>query len=1188
MSSKVSLWRSLRTRATFFTLAVFVMGIVSLSLHASRMLREDMERVLGEQQFQAVSMMARDIDDGLTLRMLALQAVAQLATPALLADPPALQAWLTQKPIVLNLFNGGAWVAATDGVAIADVPLSSRRTGTSYIGVDVVASVLTHGRPLISRPLLGKKRQLPLFAIVVPIHDAHGHVIGVISGLTDLDKPNFLDKIAQGRFGQTGGYLLIAPQHGMIVSSTDKTRNMQPVPAPGLNAMHDRYMQGFEGYGLAVSSQGVEELSAAKGIPAAGWFLVVRMPTAEAFAPIHDMLQRMLLATLLLTLLTGVLTWWILKRQLSPLVDTAQSMRALAQANTAQPLTVTRDDEIGQLIDSFNLLLHNHHQREASLRASEAFKHTVINSLDAAIAVVDVNGVVVAMNGRWQQVALDQGFAPGLTAPQTGLGTHCLASGHPDGRQQAEAGLRAVLEGRLPSFSHDYPCHNLTTQATRWFGMNIMPLGQGEAGGAVIAYTDITDRRHAQDHLAQMNKRLRALIEGIPDPIFFKDGTGRWLITNESAKRLYRLHGIDWEGKTEPELCQLQPELAASHQNGLASDEQTWANGHMSLFAETVINAEGTAQHFEVRKIPILDDSGARQSLLIIGRDVTELRNTEDTLRIAATAFEAQQGMVITDAQRTILQVNRTFTLITGYSAEEVVGKNPRILASGRQNADFYERMTQALDADGVWTGELWNQRKNGTVYPESLSISAVRDAAGVTTHYVGIFSDITERIQAQAQIDNLAFYDPLTQLPNRRLLLDRLEQAIHASTRHTRKNALLFVDLDNFKTLNDTLGHQQGDLLLVQAAQRLKTCIHDGDTVARLGSDEFVVILENLSQDEMAAATDAEEVGTRILEAFQTDFTLEAGNHHATLSIGITLFGDVTAESRNEPLKRAELAMFQAKASGRNTLCFFEPKMQAEVSIRAALEADLREAVAQQQLLLHYQPQVVGAGRITGVEALVRWQHPHRGMVSPAAFIPLAEDCGLILPIGQWVLETACTQLAAWAVHPDMAHLTMAVNVSAGQFRQANFVDNVLATLARTRANPKRLKLELTESMLVDDVQAIIAKMEVLKMSGISFSLDDFGTGYSSLAYLKRLPLNQLKIDQGFVRNIVTDPNDATIAKMIVVLAESMGLSVIAEGVELQAQADFLAHLGCHAYQGYLFDKPLPLAELEAQFKPE
>jgi EAL domain-containing protein (putative c-di-GMP-specific phosphodiesterase class I) len=273
---------------------------------------------------------------------------------------------------------------------------------------------------------------------------------------------------------------------------------------------------------------------------------------------------------------------------------------------------------------------------------------------------------------------------------------------------------------------------------------------------------------------------------------------------------------------------------------------------------------------------------------------------------------------------------------------------------------------------------------------------------------------------------------------------------------------------------------------------------------------------------------------------------------------------------------------MFQAKAAGRNMLRFFDARMQAEVSAHAALEADLREAVQKQQFLLHYQPQVVGPGRITGVEALVRWQHPQRGMVPPAEFIPRAEESALILPIGQWVLETACAQLAAWANRPALAHLTMAVNVSAHQFRQSDFVDSVLATLARTNANPKRLKLELTESMLIDDVEAVITRMGALKAYGVAFSLDDFGTGYSSLAYLKRLPLDQLKIDQGFVRNIVTDPNDAAIAKMVVVLAESLGLAVIAEGVELQAQADFLAHLGCHAYQGYLFSKPLPLESLE------
>jgi diguanylate cyclase (GGDEF)-like protein len=494
--------------------------------------------------------------------------------------------------------------------------------------------------------------------------------------------------------------------------------------------------------------------------------------------------------------------------------------------------------------------------------------------------------------------------------------------------------------------------------------------------------------------------------------------------------------------------------------------------------------------------------------------------------------------------------------------------------------------MTATLESEGSWIGEIWSRRKNGEEYPEWLSISAVKDDHGLTTHFVAIFNDITERVDALVQIDTLAFYDPLTDLPNRRLLLDRLEQALHASTRHARKSALLFVDLDNFKTINDTLGHHQGDQLLVQVAQRLKTCIRDGDTLARLGSDEFVVMLEDLSEDDIEAATQSETVGGNILSAFHQDFALDQGTHHSTPSIGITLFGGAALEGSDQPLKRAELAMFKAKAAGRNTLRFFDTGMQAEVSTRAALEADLREAITSQQFLLHYQPQVVGAGRVTGVEALVRWQHPQRGMVSPMEFIPLAEETGLILPIGQWVLETACAQLAAWASEPSMAHLTMAVNVSARQFRQTDFVNSVRASLARTHATPRLLKLELTESMLVDDIEAVIAKMGELKAQGVTFSLDDFGTGYSSLAYLKRLPLDQLKIDQGFVRNIVSDANDAAIARMVVALADSMGLSVIAEGVELQAQADFLAHQGCHAYQGYLFSKPLTLEALEGKLR--
>jgi diguanylate cyclase (GGDEF)-like protein len=495
--------------------------------------------------------------------------------------------------------------------------------------------------------------------------------------------------------------------------------------------------------------------------------------------------------------------------------------------------------------------------------------------------------------------------------------------------------------------------------------------------------------------------------------------------------------------------------------------------------------------------------------------------------------------------------------------------------------------MTESLACNGTWQGEIWNRRKDGEVYPEWLNISAVKDDAGRVTHYVAIFTDISERKSAASQIQHLAYYDSLTGLPNRRLLMDRLEQALTASARHRRRSALLFVDLDNFKMINDTLGHQQGDLLLEQTAMRLSSCSREGDTVARLGGDEFVVMLEDLSETDLEAATQAEAVGEKILAALSQIYQLGASSYHVTPSIGITLFDGQKQEAAVEPLKRSELAMYRVKSAGRNGVCFFEPQMQDQVTTRATLEADLREAVGRGELVLHYQAQVVGEGRLTGAEALARWQHPRRGLVSPLEFIPLAEETGLILPVGQWVMETACAQLARWATLPAMAHLSVAVNVSARQLHHKDFVSTVLAVLDRTGANPKNLKLELTESLLVADVEDTISKMAALKSRGVGFSLDDFGTGYSSLSYLKRLPLDQLKIDQSFVRNILSDPNDAAIAKMVIVLAGSLGLTVIAEGVEMEAQRDFLARQGCHAYQGYFFSRPLPLAEFERFCNP-
>ncbi len=576
----------------------------------------------------------------------------------------------------------------------------------------------------------------------------------------------------------------------------------------------------------------------------------------------------------------------------------------------------------------------------------------------------------------------------------------------------------------------------------------------------------------------------------------------------------------------------------------------------------------------------------AAGSMLIVAASAVvlylrESQKAEVDLRVAATAFESQEGMLVTDAENVILRINRAFTDITGYTAEEVVGRTPRMLRSGRHDTAFYAAMRETIQRTGSWQGEIWNRRKNGEVYPEWLSITAVKGSAGIITHYVGTLNDISLRKAAEEEIKYLAFYDFLTRLPNRRLLLDRLQQTLAVSARSGRMGALLFVDLDNFKDLNDTLGHSQGDLLLRQAAQRFTACVREGDTVARLGGDEFVVMLEDLSENPQEAATQAEIVGEKILAALNQPYPLAGREYHCTSSIGITLFSG-HQESVEELLKQADLAMYQAKAAGRNSLRFFDPGMQAAVTARAALEDDLRQGVQKDQFLLYYQPQVDGEGRLTGAEALMRWEHPQRGLVSPAEFIPAAEESGLILPLGHWVLETAGTQLATWAARAEMAHLTLAVNISARQFRHPDFVDQVLAVLDRTGADPQKLKLELTESLLLDDVEDVIAKMTALKAHGVGFSLDDFGTGYSSLSYLKRLPLDQLKIDRSFVRDVLTDPNDAAIARTIVALGQSLGLSVIAEGVETEEQRDFLASHGCLAYQGYLFGRPLPPEVLE------
>ena len=555
-----------------------------------------------------------------------------------------------------------------------------------------------------------------------------------------------------------------------------------------------------------------------------------------------------------------------------------------------------------------------------------------------------------------------------------------------------------------------------------------------------------------------------------------------------------------------------------------------------------------------------------------------QLRASEQKLRRMLET--TQEGFWMVDPEHRILEVNPALCAMLERSRSEIIGANLFDLLRTSDHPVF-------LAAAGVRNGganrfEMALRRPDGSLLACEFSITRMQDDEGNPSGLFALISDITQRKQAEEQIRNLAFYDVLTQLPNRRLLLDRLGQALAASHRSGQFGAILFLDLDNFKTVNDTQGHDVGDLLLTEVARRLRASVRDDDTVARLGGDEFVVLLEGLHSAQAIAAAQVETVAEKLREAINQPISIQGREFHSTPSIGVCLFFNHQVRV-DELLKRADVAMYQAKDAGRNAIRFFDPAMQAALDARIALLADLRHALAQEQFHLEYQAQVDLQGCIVGAEVLLRWRHPERGPISPGHFIPLAEESNLIVEIGHWVLQTACDQIRSWRENPAARGLRLAVNVSARQFRQNNFVQQVEAALRTSGISPAQLKLELTESLVLHNVADTIAKMQALKNLGVGFAMDDFGTGHSSLSYLKQLPLDQLKIDQSFVRDVATDPNDAAIVQTIIVMAKSLGLDVIAEGVETEAQLAFLRAHDCPAFQGYLFSRPVALAQFEA-----
>lgn len=702
----------------------------------------------------------------------------------------------------------------------------------------------------------------------------------------------------------------------------------------------------------------------------------------------------------------------------------------------------------------------------------------------------------------------------------------------------------------------------------------------GEIFGVVLVFSDVTEKYRVESELQAAEERFRSTFMHIPNPLTIQGPDGILIDCNAAFCKSTGYAREECLGRSTADLkLWLHPEQR------LAMLEHLERDGRVDEFELQMVCRNGKLRTLLLSARYIEQGPGAR--LLFVTRDVTELRKAERDKEESDAHLRAFYeldlvGLAVLAPGVGWLRVNNSLCQMVGYSEQELLK-----MTTGEpthpddREADIVQlRRLLARQIDG-FTLEKRLVHKSGRIIPVRVVVRVIRKPDGYVDYVVVMVEDISEQKAAEERIQQLAFSDALTGLPNRRLIQDRVIRAIAGCARSGRSGALMLIDLDNFKLLNDLYGHHVGDMLLQQVADRLLGAVRESDTVARVGGDEFVVLLDDLSEQPQDAASQAKQVGDKILAALGRPYQLADHEHRNTPSIGISLFGS-DGSLFDDLFKQADLAMYQAKTAGRNTLRFFDPEMQSIVSNRAILEAELGEGIKSNQFVLYYQPQVLDDGGLVGAEVLIRWLHPQRGMVFPSDFISLAEDTGLIRPIGQWVLEEACRQLAEWAKKPALEHLSLAVNVSAKQLHQDDFAEQVEAVLGRTGANPRRLKLELTESLLVSDTEATVAKMSRLKAKGVSFSLDDFGTGYSSLVYLKRLPLAQLKIDQGFVRDILIDNNDAAIAKTIIALAGSLGLSVIAEGVETEAQRDFLAIHGCRAYQGYLYGRPLQLEAFE------
>ena len=1022
----------------------------------------------------------------------------------------------------------------------------------------------------------------PTAFLTAPVLE-NGVLIGVLALQLDVSRLESVtaDRTGLGRTGET----VLAQKDGNDAYYTGPLRHIEDaayryrVPLQQAASPMQEALAGDRGQGVIRDYVGIEGVAAWRYLPALGWGMVVKIDTAEALAPTARLRRITYIALALFLLFSGVVAYFLgrgLSRPIQNLTRVADRIAAGDLSQRAPPREGI--DELERLAHAFNhmtdALADARHNLEAQvearsheLREISALQNEILDKAGALVVVLDREGRIRRFN-RACEALTQYSFAE--------------VEGHfvwdflltPEELENARGEAFSVLARNPQALQRTYTNYWVARDGTRrlieWTNSLLLD-AQGEMEFMVSIGTDVTEKRLADAALKESAQRLNEAQRIAQLGSWELDLASGQLTWSDEIFRLFEIDKTAFGASYEAFLNAIHPEdrerVNQAYTDSLAS-RTPYEIAHRLRMPDRRI--KWVNERCETR----YDEQGKALRSTGTVQDITELKQAEEALRLYANVFEhSGEAILITDSAQHILAANPAFSRLTGYAIDDIQGANPSILASGLTPAETYQSMSAALEEAGYWQGEVVDQRKDGTLYPKWMAISEVRDREGNITHYVASFTDISERKQAEAQISQLAYHDALTGLLNRFSLNSQMEQALAMARREHRALAVMFLDMDRFKIINDTLGHAVGDELLIIVAHRLRENVRDSDIVARLGGDEFVVVLT-----EVEDATAAARLADKILHVLTQTYRIGENELHSTASIGLAFYPNDGKDSETL-MKNADTAMYHAKSQGRNNVQFFTAEMNQIALKRLMLDQDLRVAVEAKQFVLHYQPQLDSRnGRVIGVEALVRWCHPRDGLISPAEFIPIAEESGLILPLGEWVLDEACRQLRAWR-DSGIKDVTMAVNLSAHQLHAPVLLEQVAHTLEKHGLAGADLELEITESVAMHDPDAGIVKLKALRSLGVRLSIDDFGTGYSSLSYLKLLPIHTLKLDQSFVRDIESDSNDVAICTATIALAHNLGLVVIAEGVETEAQRLLLTSHQCDFMQGYLFSKPLPAA---------